>query len=449
MSLLGWLTGKSNADGRSGEPRRLGRAQHRIDPHAVSAAAVTVVRGLHDAGFEAFLVGGCVRDLLLGLEPKDFDVATNATPENVRHVFRRARLIGRRFRIAHVRVGRELIEVSTFRQRAADEEVTEARSRRELGDRTSARSADGLILRDNAYGTIDQDAFRRDFSINALYYDPVTEQVLDYVGGLDDIRARRLRLLGDPVTRFREDPVRILRAVRFAAKLGFEIEGDTRRAIPVTRSLIAGAAPTRLFDELCKLLLLGHAVPSWQLLREVGIADVLFPDLRHTPASERLIENAMRGTDQRVHEDKPVTPGFLFAILLWDTYNQLLARYRETRAMPDARDSASADALLGQAAVTALPKRHAQFAREVWTLQPRLEQPAHKSVDRLLLHPRFRAAYDFLTLRATAGEIPPNAADWWTHYQAAGVKERNELKAALTPESARRRRRRRRGTAAT
>jgi poly(A) polymerase len=447
--LFRWLTGKSANGSRPPEPRRLERGQHRIDLHSVTSAAVTVVRGLKDAGFDAYLVGGCVRDLLLGIQPKDFDVATNATPEDVRHVFRRARLIGRRFRIAHVRVGRDLIEVSTFRQRAVDEEVTEARTRRELGDRPSARSVDGMILRDNAYGTIDQDAFRRDFSINALYYDPTTERLLDYVGGLEDIRSKKLRLLGDPVTRFKEDPVRILRAVRFAAKLGFAIERDTRSAIPATAALLAGAAPARLFDELCKLLLLGHAGASWELMREVGVTDVLFPDLRHTAASDRLIEGAMRGTDQRVAENKPVTPGFLFAVLLWDTYNELLARYQEDRPAPDARDAASADALSGQTAMTTLPKRHAQFVREVWALQPRIEQPSYKTVDRMITHPRFRAAYDFLMLRAAAGEIPPQAADWWTRYQSVGPKERAELKTELAPESPRRRRRRRRGSSST
>ena len=449
MSLLSWITGRSSSTDRPREPVRLDRNGHRINARSIDNGASTVVRQLQDAGFAAYLVGGCVRDLLLGLEPKDFDVATNATPEDVRRVFRRARLIGRRFRIAHVRVGREVIEVSTFRQRAVDEEVTDLRSRRDLGDRTSARSAEGLILRDNAYGTIDQDAFRRDFSVNALYYDPVTECVIDYVGGLDDIRARKLRLLGDPVTRFREDPVRILRAVRFAAKLGFEIDRATRAAIPVTAPLLVGAAPARLFDELCKLLLLGHATASWTLLRELGLADRLFPDLRHTSASERLIEKAMLGTDQRVREDKPVTPGFLFAVLLWDSFNELLARYSEDRPLPDARDAASADALVGQAAVTALPKRHAQFVREVWTLQCRLERPTHKTVDRLMSHPRFRAAYDFLALRAAAGDSGADAADWWTRYQAVDVKGRAEISAALTPETPRKRRRRKRGLPAT
>lgn len=444
MSLLGWITGRTTSSHRPREPIRLDRGRHRINARSIDSGALTVVRELQDAGFDALLVGGCVRDLLLGLEPKDFDVATNATPEEVRHVFRRARLIGRRFRIAHVRVGREVIEVSTFRQQAGDEEVTDLRSRRDLGDRTSARSAEGLILRDNAYGTIDQDAFRRDFSINALYYDPITECVFDYVGGLEDIRARKLRLLGDPVTRFKEDPVRILRAVRFAAKLGFEIERETRAAIPATAGLLVGAAPARLFDELCKLLLLGHAAASWALLRELGLADRLFPDLAHTQASERLIESGMLGTDQRVRDDKPVTPGFLFAVLLWDTFNELLTRYQEDRPEADARDAAGADALLGQAAMTLLPRRHAQFVREVWTLQPRLEKPSHRTVDRLITHPRFRAAYDFLLLRASAGDTDASAADWWTRYQEADAPQRAELKASLAPEGARKKRRRRR-----
>lgn len=234
------------------EPMRMGESEHGLSIDLVDDAAMSVVQGLADAGFQALLVGGCVRDMLLGIVPKDFDVATNATPEQVRATFRRARLVGRRFRIAHVRFGRETIEVSTFRRQVEDEDVVHDHSRRELRDRDSARSVDGMILRDNVYGTLDEDAFRRDFTINALYYDPIERTLIDYVSGLADLRARRLTLIGDPNVRFREDPVRILRAIRFATKLGFDIEATTDAAIPSAAYMINAVAPPRLFDELCK-----------------------------------------------------------------------------------------------------------------------------------------------------------------------------------------------------
>jgi len=441
MTSLGGLEAPASIDHHK-PPLCLHRAQHGIDANAVDDAALTVVQGLQDAGFDAFLVGGCVRDLLLGLSPKDFDVATNATPEDVKRVFRRARLIGRRFRIAHVRVGREVIEVSTFRQRAVAEDVTHARSRRDLKDLVTARSAEGLILRDNAYGTIDEDAFRRDFSVNALYYDPVTETVLDYVGGLDDLRQRRLRLIGDAATRLREDPVRILRAVRFAAKLDFDIDPETRDAIPHVASSIDSVAPARLFDELCKLFLLGHAAAAWELLQELGLVSTLFPDLRRSQQLDRLIATAMRGTDDRVKEDKPVTPGFLFAVLLWDSYQEKVAQYAEDRTLADPREAASSATLQDRGSKIVLPKRHAQFVREVWSLQPRLEAPKPRTVERLVAHPRFRAAYDFLLLRAESGEIDRTMADWWTSYQAEDTKTRAALRSELVPDKARRRRRR-------
>jgi poly(A) polymerase len=426
----------------------MGEAEHGISVALVDAAALSVVQGLRDAGFEALLVGGCVRDMLLGVAPKDFDVATNATPEEVRGVFRRSRLVGRRFRIAHVRFGRETIEVSTFRRLVDDEDVVHNHSRRELRDKDSARSVEGMILRDNVYGDIHEDAFRRDFTINALYYDPIDQTLIDYVGGLADLRARRLKLIGDPNVRFREDPVRILRAIRFATKLGFDIEPETDKAIPGAAYMISAVAPARLFDELCKLLLHGHATGAWELLQRYELADTLFPDHNTSTRSLDLIRNAMEGTDQRVREDKPVTPGFLIAVLLWDSYRERLAQHTDAMPLVEARESASAEVLRDQNEIAAVPRRFAQFVREVWLLQPRLETPPGNGVDKLITHPRFRAAYDFLLLRASVGEVEQELADWWTHYQAADDEQRTSMSSAIAPAKGKRRRRRRRRGAA-
>ena len=420
------------------------RDQHGIAVGLVDNAAMAVVRGLRDRGFEAYLVGGCVRDMLLGIAPKDFDVATNATPEEVKRTFGRARLVGRRFRIAHVRFGREVIEVSTYRRQVDDDDVVESVGRRDLRDKDSARSAEGMILRDNVWGTIDEDAFRRDFSINALYYDPIDEVLLDYVDGVADLRARKLRLIGDANIRLREDPVRILRALRFATKLEFAIDEAIDAAIPAAAYLINAVAPARLFDEICKLFLYGHAVAAWRLMRRYELADLLFPDHNSSPRSLEFIDNAMRGTDLRVHEDKPVTAGFLIAVLLWDAYRERLARLSESMPLVDAREAASQEVLRDQNDIAATPRRFAQFVRETWLLQPRLESREGHDIEKLMQHPRFRAAYDFLVLRASVGEVEADTADWWTSFQAASPEERSQLRTKLTPERSGRRRRRRR-----
>jgi poly(A) polymerase len=420
------------------------RDQHGIDVSLVDEAALSVVRGLRESGFSAYLVGGCVRDMLLGHAPKDFDVATDATPEDVQRVFRRARLVGRRFRIAHVRFGREIIEVSTFRRQFDDDEAVEEHGRRDLRDQDSARAASGMILRDNVWGSIDEDAFRRDFSVNALYYDPLDEVLLDYVGGLADLRGRRLRLIGDAKIRLREDPVRILRAIRFASKLDLAIDPEIDGSIPGAAYLISAVAPARLFDEICKLFLDGHAVRAWELMRHYALAEVVFPDHDASPHSAEFIENAMRGTDERVAQDKPVTAGFLIAVLLWDAYRERLARLSESMPLVDAREAASQEVLRDQNDIAMVPRRFAQFVRETWLLQPRLELRQGKEIERLVSHPRFRAAYDFLLLRASVGDADTETADWWTAYQAAPGEERQVLRAGLGPQNGKRRRRRRR-----
>ena len=398
----------------------------------MSANAVAVVRGLRRAGFDAFLVGGCVRDLLLGATPKDFDVATAATPEQVREVFPRVRLVGRRFRIAHVRMRREVVEVSTFR-RALDDAAGAGAN----GRRRPLVSEHGMLLRDNAYGAIDEDAFRRDFTVNALYYDPDAEEVLDYCDGLADIEARQLRAIGDPVRRFREDPVRMLRAIRLAAKLDLALQPQTAAAIAPTRELLAAIPAARLFDEFVKMFLAGHGARTFEMLGRHGLAKLLFPAAGHCQSLARL---ALASTDQRIAEDKPVTPGFLLAAFLWGAYSDRLPGTRGGKPHGEDHDGAAAAALAAQRDTIAMPRRHSYFVRDVWRLQPLLEDRRADTVATALGDRRFRAAYDFLMLRVAAAEVSEELGAWWTEAQTAPLEDvlRN------LPE-ARPRRRRRRG----
>ena len=375
-----------------------------IDPALVEPAAVEVVQELRNHDFEAYLVGGCVRDLLLGLTPKDFDVATNATPEEVRKVFRRSRTVGRRFRIVHVRVGRQLFEVSTYRKNVDEDDFPEDVS----------TSEDGVILRDNSYGTQEDDTFRRDFTVNAMYYDPLDGSVLDRAGGRADLEARRLRLIGEPALRLREDPVRILRAIRFAAKLGFEIDESVQEAIPPTAELLTAIPPARLFDEMNKLFLGGTAARAWELMCKFELSEILFPA---TDPSDELVQLAMESTDTRIAEDKPVTPGFLFAVILWDDYQARITENALQQSMQEAENNAAAECIREQQLTIAIPRRFAQFIRDVWALQPRLERRQRKNLSRMLSHPKFRAAYDFLLLRAEMQLVEQEAAEFWTEIQ--------------------------------
>ena len=385
--------------------------------------AVAVVDQLRHAGFDAYLVGGCVRDLLLGRTPKDFDVATSATPEDVRGALPRVRIVGRRFRLAHVRMRRETIEVSTFRgapSRDARAGTGASFARRASDGRGIADgevSEDGLILRDNAYGSIDEDAFRRDFTINALYYDPQADIVLDYCRGMADVEARTLRVIGDPDERFREDPVRILRALRFAAKLDLALHPRTEAAIAPTADLLAAIAPARLFDEFSKMFLHGHGQRTFELLREHGLTETLLPA---AAADDVMARIAVANTDERVAAGKPVTPGFLLAAFLWREYLARTVPFGagKRRRLPDLDEAASA-AMRAQRAM-AVPRRHGWFARDVWTLQPRFERRTPKNVTALLEHRRFRAAYDFLMLRVQSGEAPAQLGAWWTDVQVDG-----------------------------
>ena len=402
--------------------RVIPREQHAITRRNISQAALRVLYRLRDAGFEAYLVGGAVRDLLLGGHPKDFDVATNATPEEVRGLFRNSRLIGRRFRLAHVVFGSETIEVATFRGSEDDGS----------GDR---HVVEGRLVRDNVYGTIEQDALRRDFRVNALYYDIADFSVRDYVGGMEDLERRVLHLIGDPEQRYREDPVRMLRAVRLAAKLGFTIDPAAAAPFAALGDLLGSAAPARLFDECLKLFLAGHAAASFVELERSGLLRHLFPATADALAHpgrgaglRALILRGLENTDRRLAEDKSVTPAFLFALLLWAPVQ---ARAEQTIAAGS--DSSAAwlramqQVIAAQTDHVAIPRRFTIAMEDVWTLQPRFEQRVKKRVHRLLAHPRFRAAFDFLVLR---GEVDPAArelAGWWQRAQQLEHAELVEL----------------------
>ncbi len=418
---------------RGGEPRIYPASEHGLRRGDVSRGAAQVVERLQDAGFRAFVVGGAVRDLLLDHSPKDFDIATNATPEQVKPLFRRAFIIGRRFRLVHVHVGGETIEVSTFRgpQEAA------------------AADEHGRILSDNVFGTQAEDAARRDFTINALYFDPVTEEIWDYLDGVKDVRARRLKLIGGPVTRFREDPVRMLRAVRLAAKLGCSIDPKTEAPIAKLAPLIQNVPAARLFEEMQKLLLSGNATESLQALRAHGLHHGLLPLLDvilEQPLGSRFIELALANTDARVRAGKPVSPGFLFATLLW---HEVLAAWnarKDAGANPlPALFEAMDEVLDSQAEKIAIPRRFGTDIKDIWSLQPRFEQRSGKRPFRLLEQPRFRAGFDFLLLRAASGEVPEELGQWWQDFQDTNPEAREAMLQSDEGPKKRRRRRRSRG----
>ena len=409
-------------DGRDPtQPVILGPDEHKIDPRLVSRNAITVTQTLQEAGFKAFVVGGAVRDLLLGVKPKDFDIATDATPEQVKKLFRRAFIIGRRFQIVHVMFGQDLLEVTTFRGNGSD---------------NAPKDEHGRVLRDNNFGPQHEDAARRDFTINAMYYDPATQTVLDYHGGIEDIRAKTLRIIGVPEARYREDPVRMLRVVRFAAKLGFTIEPTTRAPIPVMAPLIDNVPAARVFDEMLKLLLSGHALACLKELRSAGLHHGLLPLLDvvlEQPIGMKFVTLALESTDGRVKAGKGVSPGFLFASLLW---HQVLEKWNAYRAAGEspipALHLAADDVLETQTENLALQRRIATDMRDIWAMQPRFERRTGKAPYKLLEHPRFRAGYDFLLLRCESGELPGEIGEWWTAFYAAEGGEREALLAAAS-----------------
>jgi len=454
-----------------GAPRVIPRSEHPVSRSNISPNALRVLYRLKEAGFQAFLVGGCVRDIILGLHPKDFDVATDALPEQVRRLFRNCRLVGRRFRLAHIVYGRDVIEVATFRAASApppSEEPVPSREEDEAelldagddlpeddplestlpyeqdrggggaggagGAAHRVQNDHGRLLRDNMYGSIDEDVWRRDFTVNALYYNIADFSIWDYMGGLADIQAKRLRLIGDVETRYREDPVRMLRAARFEAKLGFTVDPASAAPIPQLRSLLAGVPAARLFDETSKLFLTGHGAASYRVLRERGLFAVLFPAvdryLEQHPGSlvEELLIQGLKNSDARVLEDKPVTPTFLYALLLYGPIAAAIEalppqRWHEPQAILEACDRALREA---QQRVS-IPRRVSLGVREMYALQPRLEGPRGRRALRLLEQPRFRAAYDLLALRGSLGLAVPEVAQWWTRLQAAGAAEREQM----------------------
>jgi poly(A) polymerase len=423
------------------EPTIISRSEHPISRANISPNALKVLYRLKDAGYQAHLVGGGVRDLLLGREPKDFDIATDAHPDDVRKLFRNCRLIGRRFRLAHVMFGREIIEVATFR------------ALQDPGENNGERHVDeeGRIVRDNVYGSIEADVFRRDFTVNALYYNIADFSIIDYAGGVADVQAGVLRLIGDPDTRYREDPVRMLRAVRFATKLGFRIEAGTEQPIKTLAGLLGDIPPARLFEEMLKLFMGGSALANFEMLRHYGLFGQLFPlteqslthEENHFPLT--LIGHGMANTDTRIEQGKPVTPAFLFAVFLWQPVRERAAQLEAEGQHPaQAMQHAGAQIIAEQAAVMATPRRFSLPMREIWMLQLRLELKGGRRSMRVLSHPRFRAAYDFLLLRAEAGEVPTELGDWWTEFQQEHPQQGEQQAARKRPRRRRRNRSRRR-----
>lgn len=399
------------------------RPEHTISRANISPSAVSVLYRLHHAGYRACLVGGGVRDLLLGREPKDFDVVTDAQPEQIHHLFRNCRLIGRRFRLAHVRFGQEIVEVATFR--AYSDGGNEGNGVK--------RAENGRILSDNVYGSIEEDAWRRDFTINALYYDIANFTVLDYVGGIADLRAGLIRLIGDPVQRYHEDPVRMLRAVRFAAKLGLRLDPATEAPLHHLGHLLAQIPPARLSDEVFKLFLGGSALQTFELLRHYRLFGWLFPaterclsrQQQHYPKT--LLVRALADIDRRLAESQSVNPAFLSAALMWEPLREQQHRLQEQgldehEALQEAIDTV----VQAQISHVALPRR-CNTMREIWELQPRLAQITGKRPLRLFTHPRFRAAYDFLVLRAETDEPAAELADWWTRFLRLDEAGRTEM----------------------
>ncbi len=422
--------GKSRA-----RPRIIALAQHGVRRDQLSHAALKVTLRLQEAGYQAYVVGGAVRDLLLDVTPKDFDVATSATPEQVHHLFRRSRIIGRRFRIVHVMMGPETIEVTTFRGGLIDD-----------------RSESGRIMADNSFGSQEEDAHRRDFTVNALFYDPSNETIIDYHHGVRDLKARRLVMIGQPARRYQEDPVRMLRAVRLAAKLGFEIDSDTRRPIREHAGLLKKEPAARLFDEMLKLLTSGQAYACLAKLREEGLSRGVFPLLdvvMGDEGDEAFLRLALSSTDSRIRADKPISVGFLLATLLWrQVWQRWQQRISEGEKPHLALAEAIADVESEQDNDMAIPRRFSVTMREIWTLQTRFDSRAGARPFRFLEQPRFRAAYDFLALRAKAGEVDPALVEWWTDFQDADEEGRAALieAARQAPDAVRapaRRRRRR------
>ncbi|MCL4115604.1 UNVERIFIED_CONTAM: hypothetical protein GTU68_056355 [Idotea baltica] len=397
---------------------------YELDHSQLSSNAISIVKRLQEANFQAYLVGGCVRDIILQIKPKDFDVATNATPEQVRGLFRNARTIGRRFKLVHIFFGREIIEVATFRSH----HNTSGSNDKEFSN------SKGRILDDNVYGTLSDDAQRRDFSINSLYYDPIHKLLIDESNGLKDIKKKTIRLIGEPCQRYKEDPVRMLRAIRFAAKLDFNIEHKSLEPIHNLSPLLEGIPASRLFDETLKLLLSGQAVKTYDLLVQHNILNQLLPTVNFDDNKTKLlINNTLVNTDDRIHQGKHITPAFLFAALLWPNLIKTRNKLQNSGMTPiQATQVAARETINAQCRRTSIPKRFSIPMQEIWILQERLTRRRGKRADILLANPRFRAAYDFLLLRESTGEQTKNLGNWWTLYQEANDSERRNMVSSLS-----------------
>lgn len=435
-SLVGGRSRKTTVYQR----REIPRDQHTVSRSVISEPAKKVLNRLNNAGYEAYLVGGSVRDILLGERPKDFDIATNATPEEVHDLFRNSRLIGRRFRIVHVLFGREIIEVTTFRGNAQPEDSDTDDDRK--------TSEHGLLLRDNVYGTQEEDALRRDFTVNALYYCIRDFTIIDYANGLEDLEKRQLRLIGDPETRYREDPVRMLRAIRFAAKLSFTIEEGTEAPIRELAPLLDHIPPARLFEEVLKLFSAGYGEATYHLLRQYNLLAPLFPETVRALAEgqpDEVILRALQNTDQRIHQGKSITPYFLYAAMLWPALQAEWQRRQDSGEPAQLALHQAIGKVIGrQLQATSIPKRFSSPMKEVWELQLRLPRRHGKRAYALMEHPRFRAAYDFLLIREAAGDLEPGLGEWWTKFQEEDDRGRERMLSELGSSTPARNRRRRR-----
>ena len=418
------------------------RDQHIVTRRNISDAALRVLRGLNAAGYDSYLVGGGVRDLLLGRQPKDFDIATDATPEQIKKVFKNSRIIGRRFKIVHVRFGREIFEVTTFRGPHNNRNVVGDKGQQNIKGLESAQSNNGLILRDNVYGRIDEDAERRDFTINSLYYTLKDFVILDFTGGIEDIQKQTIRIIGNPTEQYIEDPVRMLRALRFSAKLNFKIETKTLEPIDKLAHLLGSISTARLFDESIKLLATGHGRKSFKNLKQYKIGMYLFePTLSametaftKNQQSSRLLDLALHNTDLRLEEGKSVTPGFLFAALLWPVFQMYLEINKKLKLTKKQLFQSSIDmAIERQLSYTAIPKRFTIAIKEIWRLQSQLERASPRNIGIVFSNKKFRAAYDFLLLREQSGEKLKSITSWWTLFQLSDEQAQSQMIASKKP----------------
>jgi poly(A) polymerase len=459
-SQMGQSGRKNPAGSLSSKAEIIPASEHHISVKDISASALKVIRRLNDAGYAAYLVGGSVRDLLLGKHPKDFDVTTDASPEQIRRLFSNSRIIGRRFRLVHVRYGREIVEVATFRGQgmptdgdleedlhlveefATNEdseqeedwaEITQQKESSRKAPQTSRRP-EGMLVSDNVYGTIEEDAARRDFTINALFYRLKDSSVIDYCQGMTDLASQQIRVIGNPEQRYREDPVRILRAIRFAAKLGFTIEKQSADPIIPLANLLSHVPPARLYDELVKLIVCGHSRAAFDQLQHYGILKYCFPQTHsvllddQAAVASAFINRALDETDARIAAEKTINPAFMIAILLWQPLqNRIQSHLKEGNNLYVAMQLAQNEVIRDQLHCIAAPRRTMTTVREIWILQYQLAQTRKYRILRAFEHPRFRAGYDFLLLRAQAGEPVDSLAQWWTHFQTADTQTQEQM----------------------